>query len=101
MNFAAPTGDLEKLDDQLLMAKLREYYADANEETARADLTEKYGQVWNDSELLTEFAASIFDGPVLRVIRKADGVRGAVAYIDKPRLYFAFAEDAMPESCGK
>ena len=101
MNFAAPTDDLEKLDDQLLMDKLREYYADSTEETARTDLSEKYGQVWNDSELLAEFAASIFDGPVLRVIRKSDGVRGAVAYIDKPRLYFAFVEDSISKSCGK
>jgi hypothetical protein len=101
MNQVANPGDLEKLDDQLLVEKLREYYSDATEESARNDLTEKYGQVWNDAELLSEFAASIFDGPVLRVIRKADGVRGAVAYIDKPRLYFAFVEDAIPESCGK
>ena len=79
--------------DQLLVDKLRSYYAGATEETARKDLAEKYGTVWNDSELMSEFAASIFDGPVLRVIRKSDGVRGTVAYVDKPRLYFAFAAD--------
>ena len=87
---AAATASQEKLSDELLVAKLREYYAGATEETAREDLERKYGQIWNDEQLLAEFAAEIFDGPVLRVIRKADGQRGTVAYIDKPRLYFAF-----------
>lgn len=85
-------------EDQLLVLKLREYYADVTEEDARQDLTEKYGAVWNDKELLSEFAASIFDGPLLRVIRKADGMRGTVAYIDKPRLYFAFAPELTASS---
>jgi hypothetical protein len=90
---AAATANPENLSDQLLVAKLREYYATATEDDARKDLKKKYGQVWSDEELLAEFAAEIFDGPILRVIRKSDGRRGAVAYIDKPRLYFAFVAD--------
>jgi hypothetical protein len=82
-------------DDQLLVLKLREYYAGVSEEAARQDLSEKYGAVWNDHELLSEFAASIFDGPLLRVIRKTDGTRGTVAFIDKPRLYFAFEPEPL------
>ena len=90
---SAATANPENLSDQLLVAKLREYYADATETEARNDLEKKYGPIWNDEELLAEFAAEIFDGLVLRVIRKSDGQRGTVAYIDKPRLYFAFIAD--------
>lgn len=85
-------------EDQLLVLKLREYYEGVDESTARQDLTEKYGTVWNDEELLSEFAASIFDGLLLRVIRKTDGIRGTVAYIDKPRLYFAFEPEPLTAS---
>jgi hypothetical protein len=77
-------------DDQLLAARLRDYYANLPEDEVRQDLQTKYGAVWNAEELLSEFAVSIFDELVLRVIRKSDGIRGTVAYVDAPRLYFAF-----------
>jgi hypothetical protein len=82
--------------DQLLITKLREYYAGMPEADVRKDLTKKYESVWNDAELTEEFATVIFDGPLLQVIRKSDAVSGTVAYIDAPRLYFGFEPDILP-----
>jgi hypothetical protein len=81
-------------DDQLLVASLRKYYAGYTEDAARKDLENKYGAVWDDKELLTAFGVQVFDGPLVHVIRRADGARGTVAFIDTPRLYFAFAPDS-------
>lgn len=84
-------------DDQLLVASLRKYYAGYTEDAAREDLENKYGTVWDDKELLTAFGVHVFDGPLVHVIRRADGVRGTVAFIDTPRLYFAFAHDSTSD----
>jgi hypothetical protein len=88
--------------DQLLIKKLQDYYANVSEDVTRQDLIKKYGVVWNDDELLKEFGVSFFDGPLLHVIKRSNGVRGTVAYItvsDKPgevktHLYFAFEPDS-------
>lgn len=77
-------------EDQLLVDALRDYYAEQNPATVRRDLLEKYGETWNDEELLRDFGVQFFDGPRVYVIRKKDGLRGTVAFVDAPRFYFAF-----------
>lgn len=57
----------------------------------REELSEIYsGGVWTSEELLAEYEISHFDPPYVYVIRKRDGIRGTVAYIESPRLYFSF-----------
>lgn len=81
-------------EDELLIQKLRARYANQTEAQVRADLRDKYTETWNDAELLHDFEVHSFDGPTVRVIRKRDGKRGTVGYIDVPRVYFVFiAED--------
>ena len=57
---------------------------------ARAILSTINSPVWSNDELLDVFEVSHFDPPYVHVIRKENGDRGTVAFIDKPRLYFAF-----------
>jgi len=80
----------ELSEDQLLVTTLRDYYAGRDPEDVFRDLQEKYGETWNDAELLRDFGVQFFDGPRVHVIRKKDGVRGTVAFIDSPRFYFSF-----------
>jgi hypothetical protein len=77
-------------DEQLVIDCLNDYYATWTEEDAKADLQEKYGEVWNDAELVENFGVQFFDGGAVHVIRKDSGKSGTVAYLKKPRLYFSF-----------
>jgi hypothetical protein len=77
-------------EDQMLVATLRDYYAAREPEDVLSDLREKYGETWTDAELLRDFGVQFFDGPRVHVIRKKDGTRGTVAFIDIPRFYFSF-----------
>lgn len=79
--------------DQLLVVSLREYYEKKDPADVQQDLAQKYGEVWNDEELVEQFGVQFFDGPRVHVIRLADGARGTVGFIDKPRFYFAFIPD--------
>lgn len=64
----------------------------------RAVLQEQYGeQVWTSEELLDTFEVSHFEPPYVHVIKKADGVRGTVAFNDDPRFYFAFRPQGFSE----
>ena len=65
-------------------------YAHMDQAAARATLAKTHNPVWTNEELLDLFEVSHFDPPYAHVIRKIDGVRGTVAFIDTPRLYFAF-----------
>lgn len=82
------TADL--LEEKLVVDRLREYYADLTEKEARKDLQEKYGQTWDDKELLDTFEVQFFADASVHVIRKDSGAPGTVMYLDKPRLYFSF-----------
>jgi hypothetical protein len=88
-------------EDQLIMARLRHYYSGRPETDVRLDLESKYGESWNDAELLTQFGVQYFDGPVVHVIRKTDGQRGTVAYVDEPRLYFSFIPTVKKETASE
>lgn len=69
---------------------LNTQYAGVSLAEARASLLQTNHDVWSNEELLDTFEVSSFDPPFVNVIRKADGQRGTVAFIDTPRLYFAF-----------
>lgn len=69
---------------------LRAQYAHMNPADVRVLLEKSHIPVWSNDELLEVFEVAYFDPPHVNVIRKADGVRGTVAFIDVPRFYFAF-----------
>lgn len=84
------TADSSEKEDKLLVSALRGYYAGKEPAEVREDLEAKYGKVWNDEELLTDFGVQFFEGPRAHVIRRADGQRGTVGFVDSPRFYFTF-----------
>jgi hypothetical protein len=57
----------------------------------RAALEEKYGQVWDTTELQQDFDVTGFLAPYVIVTRKADGVQGTVTFQHQPRYYFNFS----------
>lgn len=70
---------------------IKEQLARRGPDEIRAVLQDQYGeQVWDSAQLLDTFEVSHFTPPYVHVIRKADGVRGTVAFNDDPRFYFAF-----------
>lgn len=85
-------------ENNLIAKKLRSYYADMPAANILADLQEKYsGEVWNDAEFNDLFGVHLFENPIVRVIRRADGVRGTVAYLHNPRLYFCFIPELIED----
>jgi hypothetical protein len=79
---------------------LEAQYAHMDQTAARAALTRTNTQVWSNDELMEIFEVSHFDPPYVHVIRKTDGQRGTVAFINKPRLYFAFQPEETNDSAG-
>jgi hypothetical protein len=66
-----------------------------NEEAARtvdprAELGEKYGQLWDTGELQREFTVHSFLAPYVSVTRKSDGVKGTMLFSHRPRFYHSF-----------
>lgn len=82
INIVASQNDVARI--------LNSQYAHMSLADARAALLRTNSDVWSNEELLDTFEVSSFDPPYVNVIRKADGQRGTVAFIDTPRLYFAF-----------
>ena len=70
---------------------LRTQYAHLSENEVRAILQQVHAKVWTNEELLVDFEVSHFDPPYVHVIRKEDGLRGTVMFIDSPRFYFSFS----------
>lgn len=60
---------------------------------ARAETEEKYGQVWDTTELTRDFEVLGFAAPFVVVRRRSDGVKGSLMFQHSPRLYFRFKED--------
>ena len=88
---AIPSTDIEvNASQQDVIRTLAAQYAHMEQGEARTALERLHDPVWTNDELLERFELSHFDPPLVHVIRKADGKRGTVAYIDSPRLYFAF-----------
>jgi hypothetical protein len=88
-----PTTNIDVVDDgqSTLMLVLQNRFANMEAGEARALLETTYGaSVWTSAELMDVFEVSHFEPPYVHVIRKKDGARGTVVFIDAPRLYFSF-----------
>lgn len=69
----------------------RQRIAELNQgDTTRAELEERYGEVWSMNEMTNDFDALGFMAPFIVVRRKADGVRGSLEFRHSPRFYFNF-----------
>lgn len=56
----------------------------------RADLEADFGQVWDTTQLTTDFAVEGFLAPFVMVVRKSDGRAGMMMFQHSPRYYFSF-----------
>jgi len=59
----------------------------------RATLESRHGRVWDTAELAREFDVLGFLAPFVVVRRRADGVKGSLAFQHDPRFFFAFQPD--------
>lgn len=59
----------------------------------RAELTAKYGDVWDTQDLQRDFAVQGFCAPYVVVRRRSDNVRGTLVFQHDPRFYFRFEAD--------
>lgn len=50
-------------------------------------------RLWTTEEALEEFEFQSFRAPMVRVVRRSDGVKGWMEFTHKPRYYFAFRPD--------
>lgn len=80
----------EHVDDQTLAHILNTQYARADIDATYAALFDAGYSVWTNEQLLAEFEVELFEPPYVTVIRKEDGQRGTVAFIESPRVYFYF-----------
>lgn len=60
---------------------------------SRLDLEAKYGQVWDTSELRSDFEVLGFMAPLVVVKRRSDGVRGSLMFQNSPRFYYGFSPE--------
>ncbi len=69
----------------------REMVAQINAvEGSREYLQQRYGEVWDTSQLQEQFEVLGFMAPLVGVRRRSDGVRGSVMFQASPRFYFGF-----------
>ena len=88
-----PTTNIDIVADSrtTLARVLQDRFATMEAGEIRATLETTYGaDVWTSAELLDVFEVSHFEPPYVHVIRKVDGVRGTVVFVDEPRFYFSF-----------
>jgi hypothetical protein len=72
----------------------RQMLAEINSDPgSRPDLEAKHGQVWDTSEMQTDFQVLGFMAPVVVVRRKSDGLRGTLMFQHDPRLYYGFSPE--------
>lgn len=81
-----------------LIDALEKQYAHMDQGEARAALENLHQPVWSNDELLDVFEVSHFEPPFVHVIRKTDGTRGTVVFVDSPRLYFSFQAEEKKEN---
>lgn len=82
--MADKTENIRRAQQALLNAEA------AAAEDPRAELSARYGQLWDTSELMAEFHVTGFMAPYVGVIRKVDGVKGTMLFSHRPRLYHSF-----------
>jgi len=86
-----PNADIQVNASQKdVLQILAAQYSQLDQGEARALLERLHKPVWSNEELLDHFEVAYFEPPFVHVIRKSDGVKGAVIFIDTPRLYFDF-----------
>jgi len=69
----------------------RKMVAEINTEPgSRAALEAEHGQVWDTEELQKDFTVNGFMAPFVGVVRKSDGIKGALLFQHHPRFYFKF-----------
>lgn len=56
----------------------------------REEYEAAYGQVWDTTQLQIDFDVLGFGAPYVEVVRKSDGIRGALQFTHSPRFYFNF-----------
>jgi hypothetical protein len=61
---------------------------------SREALEKEHGNVWDTSELSTNFEPLGFMAPYLVVRRRSDGVKGSLEFQHSPRFYFNFQADS-------
>lgn len=81
---------IEAVCDELRLERAAEIAAQIAD---RMGLEQRYGRVWNTSELQQEFEVSGFAVPFVVVIRKSDGAVGSLEFQHYPRFYFNFVLD--------
>jgi len=64
-----------------------------NQPVDRKYFEDTYGQVWDTSELTTEFEVIGFLSPFVSVRRRSDNVKGIMMFRDMPRYYYNFREE--------
>ena len=66
-------------------------------ELCREVLLENYPQVWDTTELQTDFDVQGFAAPYVIVVRRSDKERGTLQFQHQPRLYFNFVTERETE----
>jgi hypothetical protein len=75
-------------------AARRQRHAEINAEAGeRAELEQRYGQVWDTRELARDFIVIGFMATFIAVRRKSDGSKGSLEFQHQPRFYFNFQPD--------
>lgn len=83
------------MNDDLTEAIRREQLAEINANPGtREALAAIHGPVWDTSQLAEQFEVLGFLAPYVVVRRKADGVKGSLAFQHHPRFYFDFQPDS-------
>lgn len=60
---------------------------------SREALEAEHGQVWDSTDLQTDFSVQGFMAPFVGVTRKSDGARGSLMFQHRPRFYYGFKVD--------
>ena len=60
---------------------------------SRESLETKHGLVWDTTELQEDYEVLAFMAPFVIVMRKADRVKGSLAFQATPRFYYQFEAD--------
>ena len=58
----------------------------------REILEAEQGQVWDTAELQEDYTVEGFMAPFVVVVRKSDGVKGALQFQHSPRYYYRFVK---------
>lgn len=81
-------------DNAVIADLLSDRYSRMERGEVRGELENLYGDVWSEDQLREQFDVESVEPPYAHVIRKTDGTRGTVAFVDAHKFYFLFrAED--------